>query len=163
MTPYVLKQEQRLSAPLDEVFLFFSRPENLERLTPDFLGFKLLTPRPIPMHVGAIIDYVVSLNGVPMRWTTCISEYAPPHRFVDVQLKGPYSLWHHTHTFEADGDETIIRDEVHYVLPFGPLGHVAHGLLVKRQLAQIFQFRKTWLASVEDWHALNRPASGACP
>ena len=151
MQPHILQQEQRIPASLDEVFPFFARPENLEHLTPDFLGMRVLTPRPIPMHVGAIIDYVVSLNGLPMRWTTCISEYEPPHRFVDVQLKGPYSFWHHTHTFEADGDETIIRDEVQYLLPFGPLGLVAHQLLVRRQLNTIFNFRRQYLDSIDDW------------
>ena len=129
MKTHLLQQEQYIDAPLDVVFPFFSRPENLERLTPDFMGMTVLTPQPIPMHVGAIIDYVVSVNGLPMRWTTCISEYEPPHRFVDVQLKGPYSFWHHTHTFETDGEGTRIRDAVRYVVPFGPLGI---GRLTKR-------------------------------
>ena len=126
MKVHLLQQEQYLPAPLDEVFPFFARPENLGKLTPTFLGFELLTPSPIPMHVGAMIDYVVSVNGIPMRWTTCISEFEPPHRFVDVQLKGPYSFWHHTHTFEAQGEGTLIRDEVRYALPFGPFGEIAH-------------------------------------
>ena len=95
------------------------------------------------MHVGAMIDYVVSVNGIPMRWTTCIAEYAPPHRFVDVQLKGPYSFWHHTHTFEAQGEGTLIRDEVRYALPFGPFGEIAHAVMVKRQLNTIFNFRRS--------------------
>ena len=95
MKVHVLYREQRIDAPLDKVFPFFSKPENLEKLTPKTLGFKVLTPRPIPMHVGAIIDYVVTLSEIPMRWTSCISEFDPPHRAVDVQLKGPYSLWHH--------------------------------------------------------------------
>lgn len=150
---HLLRQEQRLHAPLDRVFPFFSRPENLERLTPGFLGMKLLTPSPIPMHVGAIVDYVISLNGLPMRWTTCISEYEPPHRFVDVQLKGPYSFWHHTHTFEADDDDTIVRDEVRYLLPFGPLGKVARSLMVERQLKTIFNYRREFLDRIDDWTA----------
>lgn len=161
MKPFVLKQEQRLAAPLEQVFPFFARPENLERLTPDFLGMKVLTPSPIPMHIGAIIDYVVSLNGVPMRWTTCISEYDPPHRFVDVQIKGPYSYWHHTHTFEADGNDTIIRDEVNYLLPFGPLGKIAREVVVRRQLETIFNYRRHYLESIDDWAALTAPAEAA--
>jgi len=151
MTPHVLKQDQYIDAPLEIVFPFFSRPENLERLTPDFMGMKVLTPQPIPMYVGAIIDYSVSVNGIPMRWTTCISEYDPPHRFVDVQLKGPYSFWHHTHTFESEGNGTRIHDEVRYLVPFGPIGAIAHHLMIKRQLNTIFSYRRTVLDNVEDW------------
>ncbi|MBX3180507.1 MAG: SRPBCC family protein [Candidatus Hydrogenedentes bacterium] len=153
MKIHVLAREQRLKAPLDQVFPFFARPENLEKLTPPGLGFQILTPSPIPMHVGAIIDYVVSLNGLPMRWTTCISEYEPPYRFVDVQLKGPYAFWHHTHTFEDLGGETLVRDEVRYGLPGGPLGEIAHALMVRRQLESIFNYRRTFLEDVGDWRA----------
>jgi len=160
MKVYTLTQEQWLNAPLDDVFPFFSRPENLERLTPGMLGMKVLTPPPIPMHVGAIIDYVVSINGLPMRWTTCISEYDPPHRFVDVQLKGPYAFWHHTHTFVAEGDGTRIRDEVRYMLPFGPLGRIAHRLLVRRQLDTIFGHRRAFLEGIDDWRGINSELEG---
>ena len=160
---FLLTQEQRLQAPLNAVFPFFSRPENLERLTPGFLGMELLTPRPIPMHVGAIIDYVVRMNGMPMRWTTCISEYEPPHRFVDVQLKGPYSFWHHTHTFEAAGDETWVRDEVRYMLPFGPIGQAAHTLFVRRQLDTIFGYRRTCLSGITDWSGIDDGLDSAQP
>lgn len=149
-----LRQEQVLDAPLELVFPFFARPENLEKLTPASLGFRVLTPSPIPMHVGAIIDYVVSLHGIPMRWTTAISEYDPPCRFVDVQLKGPYTFWHHTHSFEAQGERTLVRDEVHYALPMGLLGAFVHSLLVRRQLNDIFGYRREFLANITDWHAL---------
>lgn len=161
MKIHMLKQEQRIEAPLEQVFPFFSRPENLERLTPRALGFQVLTPSPIPMHVGAIIDYVVSLNGLPMRWTTAISEYDPPFRFVDVQLKGPYSFWHHTHTFEDLGEATLVRDEVHYALPAGPLGEIAHALMVRRQLNGIFDYRRSFLAGISDWSALGAAPAGA--
>jgi ligand-binding SRPBCC domain-containing protein len=93
-----------------------------------------------------------------MRWTTCISEYDPPHRFVDVQLKGPYSFWHHTHTFEAKGEGTLIRDEVRYALPFGPLGEIAHAMMVKRQLNTIFNFRRGYLDAIKDWSTINSSA-----
>jgi ligand-binding SRPBCC domain-containing protein len=161
MKVHILKQEQRIEAPLEQVFPFFSRPENLERLTPSSLGFQILTPSPIPMHVGAIIDYVVSVNGLPMRWTTAISEFDPPYRFVDVQLRGPYSFWHHTHTFEAEGGATLMRDEVRYALPAGPLGALAHGLLVRRQLNGIFEFRRQYLSAITDWSALNLRTAAA--
>lgn len=155
MKVHLLEQLQLIPARLEKVFPFFARPENLGKLTPSFLGFSLLTPSPVPMHVGALIDYVVSVNGVPMRWTTGISEYEPPHRFVDVQLRGPYSFWHHTHTFEAQGDATLIRDEVRYALPFGPLGEIAHALMVRRQLNTIFDFRRRFLEGIDDWDTVN--------
>ncbi len=141
MRMHTLKREQRVARPLDEVFAYFARPENLERVTPPWMRMQFLTPSPIPMHAGSAIDYVVRVHGVPMRWTTLITEYDPPHRFVDVQLRGPYSLWHHTHTFEKAGDDTIVRDAVRYAMPFGPLGEVVHALLVKRDIEAIFAYR----------------------
>ena len=116
---------------LEEVFSFFDRPENLNHLTPPRLGFELLTPKPLPMHNGAVIDYVSSL----------IMSYDPPNRFVDTQIKGPYSFWHHLHQFESVDGETRITDHVHYALPYGWLGRLAHGLFVRRQLEWIFSYR----------------------
>jgi hypothetical protein len=146
MKPYLLEREQRVRRPLDEVFPFFSRPENLEKITPPLLGMSVLTPSPIEMRVGALIDYSINMRGLPMRWTTYIAEYDPPHRFVDVQLRGPYSFWHHTHTFHEDGNNTILRDEVRYLLPFGPLGRIMHRLLVQRDLNNIFAYRQEVIA-----------------
>lgn len=135
--------EQLVSAGIEEVFAFFDRPENLAVITPPSLGFVVLTPSPITMKQGALIDYTVrGLPGLRMRWTTLISCYEPPFKFVDEQLKGPYSFWHHTHTFEETGEGTVIRDHVRYVLPFGPLGEIAHALFVKRQLEGIFAYRQ---------------------
>jgi len=133
--------EQTVDRPLDEVFGFFARPENLARITPPSMSFVILTPSPIEMKAGALIDYTVRTLGFPIRWTTLITAYEPPHRFVDVQLRGPYSFWHHSHTFETVGDCTRIVDEVRYALPFGPLGVIAHALFVRRQLSRIFEFR----------------------
>jgi ligand-binding SRPBCC domain-containing protein len=115
---------------------------NLERITPPTVQFRILTPSPITMHAGAVFDYVIRLRGLPMRWTTLISDYEPPHRFVDVQLRGPYSFWHHTHTFEAVEGGTRIGDSVRYLLPFGPLGALTHGLFVRRDIEGIFQYRQ---------------------
>lgn len=141
MTPQILKRDITVPHELDAVFAFFSRPENLQTITPPWMKMTVLTPSPVPMHVGAIIDYAIKLNGLPLRWTTAISEYEPPHRFVDVQLKGPYSLWHHTHRFEAIEEGTRIIDEVHYLLPFGPLGAFVNSLKVKKDLRTIFDYR----------------------
>ncbi len=141
MTVHRLHREQVVDRSLDDVFEFFARPENLARITPPSMGFVILTPSPIEMKPGALIDYTVRTFGLPIRWTTLITAYEPPHRFIDVQLRGPYSFWHHTHTFEADGDRTRIIDEVRYALPFGPLGDLIHALVVRRQLARIFDYR----------------------
>lgn len=142
MKLYRLFRKQWVPAPLEEVFAFFDRPENLNEITPPSLHFQLLTPSPVPMHQGALIDYSIRLVGVPMRWTTYIAIYEPPHCFVDVQLRGPYSFWHHMHRFVAKDGGTEITDEVLYVLPFGVLGRLVHSLWVRHQLEHIFDYRR---------------------
>lgn len=145
MKVHLLTAEQEVAAPLDQVFPFFATPENLERITPPQLNMGMLTPSPIEMRQGALFDYVIKTRGVPMRWTTYITVYDPPHKFVDVQLKGPYSYWHHTHTFEATEKGTLLKDEVRYMLPLGPLGAIAHALFIRRDLEKIFAFRKKFI------------------
>jgi hypothetical protein len=130
------------------VFSFFSKPENLRLLTPENLGFEMLTPSPISMKEGAIIDYLIRIAGLPVRWTTVITCYEPPTRFVDLQLKGPYSYWRHTHTFSETDDGTIIVDEVEYTLPLGVLGRCIHALFVKRQLESIFGRREAVIEQI---------------
>lgn len=142
MKIYTLKRRQHLPHPLDQVFPFFQKPENLSRLTPDHLHFQILTPSPVSMHTGSVIDYVITLFGMEMHWTTMISEYKPPYRFVDVQLRGPYAFWYHTHLFEeADDGGVWMTDEVHYALPFDWIGELVHFLWVKKELEHIFNFR----------------------
>lgn len=147
MRLHVLERRQVVPRPLKEVFPFFASPANLERITPPQLGMNIITPPPIVMREGALFDYVVSLRGMPMRWTTLITDYDPPHRFVDVQLKGPYSFWHHTHTFEETDEGTVLGDTVRYALPLGPLGALAHALFVKRDLEQVFAYRRKVIAA----------------
>ena len=139
---HVLERSQRLPGAPDDVFAFFSDAFNLERITPPWLGFRVLTPRPIVMERGTLIEYRLTLHGVPIRWLTRIELWEPPLRFVDVQVRGPYRVWHHTHTFEPDGDRTLMRDTVRYALPLGPLGEVARRAFVARDLARIFEFRQ---------------------
>lgn len=142
MKVYTLKRRQHLPHTLEEVFPFFQRPENLSRLTPDNLHFQILTPSPVAMHTGAIIDYVITISGTEVHWTTMITEYEPPYRFVDVQLRGPYAFWHHTHLFEAADEGGVwMTDEVRYALPFDWIGELVHLLWVKKQLERIFDFR----------------------
>jgi ligand-binding SRPBCC domain-containing protein len=137
----ILQREQRLPGTPAEVFEFFADARNLEAITPPLLRFRVVTPAPISMRRGTLIRYRLRVRGVPVRWLTEIKEWDPPHRFVDQQLKGPYALWHHTHTFEADGHETIMRDTVRYRIGYGPLGALADALLVRRDVAAIFDYR----------------------
>jgi len=148
MKTFTLKRQQLIKRSLHEVFSFFSKPENLELLTPKNLGFQILTPSPISMKEGTIIDYTIKIAGVPVRWTTLITTYEPLYRFVDLQLKGPYSYWHHTHTFIETDDGTVIADEVKYSMPFGVLGRFAHALFVQHQLNTIFDARSTKIEAI---------------
>jgi ligand-binding SRPBCC domain-containing protein len=142
LSVHQLRREQRLPGAPEDVFPFFGDARNLESITPPWLGFAVTTPEPIDMRPGALIEYRLKLHGLPMRWRTTIAVWDPPRRFVDVQIDGPYRLWHHTHDFEPDGNGgTVMRDTVRYALPFGPLGSVAHRALVRRDLAAIFDFR----------------------
>ncbi len=142
MTPQILRATQRLPFPHERVFEFFSRAENLGAITPPELGFEILTESPIAMRVGTRIDYRIRLHGVPMKWRTLITAWEPPDSFVDVQERGPYALWEHTHRFRPDGPHaTVMEDEVRYRLPFGVLGLVALPL-VRRQLRSIFAYRR---------------------
>lgn len=141
MKIYTLKRRQLLPRPARDIFRFFERPENLEKITPASVGFVILTPEPIKMQVGTVLDYTIRILGLPVRWTTLIHRYEPPELFVDVSIRGPYSFWHHTHTFEETKEGTIMTDEVRYALPFGFLGRIVRSLWVKRQLDYIFDYR----------------------
>ena len=139
---YTLKKSINLPLSLDEVFAFFNRPENLERLTPPFLRFHILTPPPLQMHNGAVFDYQIRLAGLPMRWTSLITNYEPPHQFVDIQLRGPYAFWHHRHSFVPREGGIDVIDEVHYDVGFSVLGKLMHRLVVQHQLNTIFAYRE---------------------
>jgi ligand-binding SRPBCC domain-containing protein len=139
---YRLERQQLIAAPREQVFEFFSKAENLEKLTPPFLRFRILTSLPIEMKRDQSIEYRIGLGGVPMGWLTRISEWQPPQRFVDEQRRGPYRYWHHSHEFQEADAGTSMRDVVEYELPLGPLGQLAHALLVQRLLQRIFDYRE---------------------
>ncbi len=142
MKTYLLEREQLISLPIEETFDFFSDAYNLEKITPGFLNFRILTPAPIRMEAGTLIEYRLSLFGIPFKWRTLIEEWDVNRKFVDTQIKGPYALWHHTHTFESHGPRrTLMRDVVRYRIPFGPLGRLAHWLFVEKMLGMIFDYR----------------------
>lgn len=147
MAEFVLSREQTVPVDRKEVFDFFSDAGNLELLTPPQLGFNIITPQPIKIERGTLIDYKISLRGIPLTWRTEITLWDPPFQFVDTQLNGPYKQWIHTHTFtEIDGG-TLIADEVKYRLIFEPFGDLVH-FLVRRELETIFDFRYKKVAEI---------------
>ena len=141
----------------EQVFAFFADATNLERITPPELQFEIVTPEPIQIRQGSLIDYRLRLFGVPFRWQTQITVWRPPHEFVDVQLHGPYRLWEHTHRFRDHLTGTLIEDVVRYQLPLAPFGELAHPL-VRLRLNHIFQFRER---AVHSWAATQQALPAA--
>ncbi len=141
MKEHRLEREQWIPAPIERVFGFFSDASNLATITPAWLDFRILTPRPIKMAEGTQLDYRIRLAAIPVRWRTRITTWSPPHGFVDTQERGPYRLWEHTHAFRPLADGVLMADRVRYALPWGPLGGLAHELAVRAALAAIFDFR----------------------
>jgi ligand-binding SRPBCC domain-containing protein len=145
VTIFELQTAQLLPRPPAEVFPFFGSAENLEVLTPPGLGFQILTPLPLALGAGTLLDYRIRLHGIPIRWRTRITAWEPPHRFVDEQLRGPYRLWVHEHTFAAVPGGTRAADRVRYAVPGGRL---VNRLLVERDLRQIFAYRNLKIREV---------------
>lgn len=142
MAEYKLKRKLALERPISEVFDFFADAVNLERITPPELKFHIITPQPIKIGEGALIDYTLRMRGFAVKWRTEISVWNPPFEFVDRQLRGPYKQWIHRHTFtEISANKTLIEDEVRYRLPLEPLGDIAH-FLIRRELEYIFDYRQ---------------------
>lgn len=142
---YVLRTSCIVPRTVEEVFAFFSDAKNLELLTPAWLKFQVLTPMPIEMRAGQRIDYRLRIRGIPLRWTSEITAWDPPHRFVDEQRRGPYRHWQHEHNFETCDEGTRVTDVVHYCAPGGVL---VHRFVVRGDIERIFRFRQRKLAEI---------------
>jgi ligand-binding SRPBCC domain-containing protein len=147
MADHILQSRVWLAKPRPEVFAFFAEPANLARLTPPAMCLTLLTPG-VVMATGAVLEYRLSWLGLALRWRAFVREFDPPHRFVDVQVRGPYARWEHRHRFLEEGGGTWVEDRITYRLPLGPLGSVAYALLVRRQLGAIWNYRCARLGEV---------------
>lgn len=148
MKPHVLETTTFINRPLEEVFAFFSKAENLNELTPPELHFTIDTPLPIAMNEGILIDYRIRLSGIPFKWKTRITKWNPPYEFVDEQIKGPYVQWHHTHTFKSSNGGTIMTDTVAFLSPGWILEPIINALFVQKKVIGIFKYRESQLKRI---------------
>ena len=142
MTPHVLIRKTVIKKNIEQLFDFFSKAENLNSITPPLLGFKIITPLPVQMKKGTIIDYKIKLNGIPFSWRTEITKWDPPFLFEDTQIKGPYKIWIHEHRFDEKEGMTIMTDTVRYLSPGGIFEFIPHNLMVKKKVEFIFDYRE---------------------
>lgn len=148
---YTIHQKQHIPIPLNEAWNFFSDPGNLKIITPDYMGFDILSGGNEKMYPGQIIEYIVTpVGGIKTRWVTEITHVKESQYFVDEQRIGPYRFWHHKHFFKEIKNGVEIEDFIHYQLPFGPIGKIIHSLVVKQKLDEIFSYRKDKLTSIFD-------------
>jgi ligand-binding SRPBCC domain-containing protein len=148
MADHVFESRVWLARPRPEVFAFFADPASLERLTPPAFRLRLLTPH-VTMTTGAVLDFRLRWLGVvPLRWRAFVREWDPPFRFVDVQVRGPYARWEHRHRFLEEGGGTWVEDRVTYRLPLGVLGRLAHAVMVRRQLRELWDYRQRRLGDL---------------
>jgi uncharacterized protein len=143
-----LARQQWVPESIDDVFAFFQDPHNLPRITPPDMGFEITRMVPDTVGLGTLISYRLRLFGVPCRWTTLIETWVPGEQFVDLQLKGPYVLWRHTHRFQPCNGGVLLQDSVRYRLPLGWLGSIAHRLVVRRTIERIFDYREQRIAEL---------------
>jgi ligand-binding SRPBCC domain-containing protein len=148
---YQLDDRFIVKADMDTVWRFFGDPQNLARITPAHLGFTVLTPSPITMQRDTVLDYTIRWAGLPVKWRTIITEWEPPRYFADLQARGPYAQWLHRHAFESSDEGVICSDRVLYKMPGGLIGRAMNALVVKRQLTNIFRFRRDQISKELGW------------
>jgi hypothetical protein len=159
---YELTDEFVVKADLSRTWEFFSRFQNLSRITPPWLGFRNVTV-PDRIESGSLMDHTIRWAGLPVRWRTRIIDRDPPRHFVDLQLRGPYAMWHHRHAFTEVADGTRCEDRVLYRLPLGPLGRAIHALVVRKQLAEIFTYRRQVIGDNLGWVRAIQPTVAIRP
>lgn len=137
-----------INKPINEVFEFFSKAENLNAITPPDLEFKILTPLPVKMFVGSKIKYRIKIGGIPLLWKTNISEWNPPYKFADEQVSGPYAIWHHQHIFEEKNGVTLMKDIITYKSKGWIFAPILHWLFVDKRVKEIFSYRETILTQI---------------
>ena len=149
MKMYQFYEEQYLPLTINEAWSFFSNPRNLSRITPPSMNFILTNTPEQEIYPGMIITYKVSpLLNIPVNWVTEITAAEKPKYFIDEQRFGPYKFWHHRHSFEESGEGVLMKDEIHYSLPFEIIGRMGHFLLIKKKVREIFEYRKETLAKI---------------
>jgi len=148
MKVYTLTFKHMIDRDLKEVFNFFKNPENLSAITPAKLKFTILTPLPIEMKEGQLIDYTITLFGKRVYWRTMITSYNQNESFIDQQLKGPYSMWYHKHTFKEIDDSVEMIDTVSYIVPFGILGRIINYFYLRQELKYIFKYRRKVISTI---------------
>jgi ligand-binding SRPBCC domain-containing protein len=139
---HIYKSTTLIRRPLNEVFEFFSKAENLNEITPPMLRFKILSPLPIEMKKGTLIDYSIVMHGIPFKWKTKITDWNPGVSFTDEQLKGPYRVWRHQHVFAAEGEFTRMTDIVYYLSPGWIFEPLIEKFFIKKKVKEIFSFRE---------------------
>ncbi|GAB4175444.1 MAG: SRPBCC family protein [Calditrichia bacterium] len=148
MVEHIYQNEIFLPATLEQAFAFFQNVQNLAKITPPWVHFEIITPPPLDIYEGREYEYKLKVNGIPMHWKTLISVWEPPHRFVDVQLKGPYKTWVHEHSFFERENGVLMIDTVRYQLPLGFIGELIHIMQVKKFIKQIFEYRNQIISAV---------------
>lgn len=155
---YELTDHFIVAAPADKTWTFFGQPENLPTITPPWLRFQMASRDGTPIGPDTLLDYTIRWAGVPIRWRTRIIDWTPPRQFIDLQIRGPYTLWHHQHTFEPTPDGVECRDRVIYKLPASVFGRVVHAVAVRRQLLEIFGYRREVIGRELGWVRGLQPA-----
>lgn len=137
-----------IPVPVEKAFAFFSKAENLNKLTPPWLHFEILTELPVEMRNGTLLDYRLKLHGIPVKWKTQIVQWNPPFQFVDLQLRGPYRKWVHTHTFVEKDNGTVVEDLVNYSVPGFFLEPLIHKYFIEPDISRIFEYRRSQLSEI---------------